>query len=376
VRALDLFACSGGFSLGFGRSGFNVLGVEIDAKAAEAHRLNVGPCLTMDVRDFDGKRHAPLPVLIGSPPCTDWSRAGKQLGEDGETGGLWREQLRIAVESEARIVLMENVRGFPAPVIAHAFEQAGYHCVWQILDAADYGVPQHRDRVFLVAFRVMADRATWKWPAPTHAPRGNMFGLPSYRTVREALGLVGECATGRKDGANGWQGMRLIDVDQPGFTVGTKGNADLDKVSVLDRPAPTVKQNSWHETPDKTRSSRRPMTNVAQALIDHPSNTITTGYDACSKEYIERLRDAGLLERPSTTIQGDPRVSKAGHHDRQQNGAVRLGIRECALLQGFPETFQFVGKKKDQHMQVGNAVPPPLAEALGREVMRVLRSPT
>lgn len=375
LAAVDLFACSGGFSLGLGRAGFDVEGVEIDAKAVEAHRLNVGPCIHTDVRAFCGNGYAPLPLLAGSPPCTDWSRAGKKRGEGGTTGGLWREQLRIAKESQARVVLMENVRGFPASMIAQAFESAGYHCSWQILDAADYGVPQHRDRVFLVAFRDERDRANWRWPEPTHAPRGNIFGLPPYRTVREALGLVGGCATGRKDGANGWQGMRLVDVDEPGYTIGTKGNADLDEIRVLDKTAPTVKLNSWHESPDKTRTSRRLMAEMTKALaiLGNPANTITTGYDACSKEYLESLRDAGLLDRPSTTVQGDPRVSKAGHHDRQQNGAVRLGVRECALLQGFPETFQFVGAKKDQHMQVGNAVPPPLAEALGRAVMRVIQ---
>ena len=84
------------------------------------------------------------------------------------------------------------------------------------------------------------------------------------------------------------------------------------------------------------------------------------------------LDAAGLADRPATTVQGDPRLAVAGHHNRQQNGAVRLTVEQCALLQGFPAGWTWTGNKGSQHRQVGNAVPPALAEAMGRAVRAAL----
>lgn len=74
-------------------------------------------------------------------------------------------------------------------------------------------------------------------------------------------------------------------------------------------------------------------------------------------------------------MQGDPRLARAGHHDRQQNDGVRLSLRELATLQTFPEDFAFAGSVEDQHRQVGNAVPPLLAEHLGHAIWRALGPP-
>ena len=75
---------------------------------------------------------------------------------------------------------------------------------------------------------------------------------------------------------------------------------------------------------------------------------------------------ASVARLAGKTISGDARVAKAGHHERQQTGAVRLSVDQCALLQGFPSGWEWTGNKASQHKQVGNAVPPQLSEALGR----------
>lgn len=82
---------------------------------------------------------------------------------------------------------------------------------------------------------------------------------------------------------------------------------------------------------------------------------------------------AGLADRPATTVQADPRLAVAGHHERQQRGAVRLTPAQCAALQGFPPGWTFTGSKESQHRQIGNAVPPPLGEAVGRGIFAALR---
>jgi DNA (cytosine-5)-methyltransferase 1 len=376
--AIDLFAGAGGTSLGLARAGFEVRAIELDRDACATHRRNVGPCKLVDVRHYQPPRRAAL--VAGSPPCTTFSQAGKQEGESVETGTLWREHLRVAVECQAQAILLENVVGFPAAKVALAFESAGYHVSWRKLDSADYGVPQSRTRVFLVGFRDPAARARWQWPMPTHAPPGDLF-FPPYRTVRQALGLRSSSPE------------MLGPMDRPSPTItanehkaandfGSRGattrprhageriQVALRRASVLDRPAPCVRPNAYHEGPDTTRPSRRPMAVIADelataGLLDRPSATVSAGgvdsgggaVPFANAEYRRRLAaeltTAGLIDRPGTTT-------------------PRLGVRECAALQGFPPGFVFTGTKGSQHKQVGNAVPPAVAEALGRAILAAL----
>ena len=384
MRALDLCAGAGGLSLGLQRAGFDVLGIELDADAIETHRRYVGPCEAADMRTYHPDERRDL--TAGGVPCQPFSAAGLGLGLD-DPRYLVPDFLRIAREAGSRAVLLENVRGLVLKpkafrAVLDLFE-AEWLTTWTVVDAADFGVPQHRDRLFVVGFKDAAARTRFRWPQPTHAPPGSLFGAP-YRTVREALSL-GDAprAVDPTDGASGWQGQRLIDVDAPGYAIGTRNNADLldrpspcvtateqksamsgsqpmkrrrraserlsEALGALNQPAPCVRANSGHETADRARASRRPMANVTA-----------------------ELEAAGLADRPATTVQGDPRLAVAGHHNRQQNGAVRLTVEQCALLQGFPAGWTWTGNKGSQHRQVGNAVPPALAEAMGRAVRAAL----
>ena len=409
LTALDLCAGAGGLSLGLQRAGFDVLGIELDPDAIETHRRHVGPCEAADLRTYHPDEQRDL--TAGGVPCRPFSAAGLGFGLD-DPRYLVPDFLRIAREAGSRAVLLENVRGLVKRprdfrAVLDLFE-AEYHTTWTVLDAADQGVPQNRDRVFVVGFKSAADRARFKFPDLTHWPAIKLDGprerLPDgkrgrrtggtlslfdskYRTVREALSL-GDAprAVGRIDGASGWQGQRLI-VDAPGYAIGTRNNADLldrpapcvtateqksamsgsqpmgrrrraserlsEALGALVQPAPCVRANSGHEAADKARASRRPMANVTA-----------------------ELEAAGLADRPATTVHGDPRLAIAGHHDRQQNGAVRLSVEQCALLQGFPPGWTWTGNKGSQHKQVGNAVPPALAEAMGRAVRIALEGRT
>lgn len=386
-RALDICAGAGGLSRGLQLAGFDVYGLELDPDACETHRRHVGPCKRADVTTYHPRVRFPL--VAGGIPCQPFSMAGEREGLD-DPRYLLPPFLRVAREAHAEAVMIENVRGLVQMprafrVVLDAVE-AEYHTTWTVLDAADYGVPQHRDRLFIVGFRDPAARARFRWPMPSHAPPGSLFGLP-YVTVRQALGLPPVShRRGLKDGAKPGspQGMRFLDVDAPSFAIGghsfdlldmpapcvtaseqksaMNGTQPMkrrrraserlsDALGALDQPAPTVRANAYHEAPDPVRASQRPMANVTA-----------------------ELEAAGLADRPAPSSQADPRLAVAGHHDRQQNGAVRLTVEQCALLQGFPAGWQWTGTKGSQHQQVGNAVPPPLAEAMGRAVMLALRT--
>ncbi len=419
MKALDLCCGAGGLSLGLTRAGFDVLGIDADADALDTHRRHVGPCEQGDLRTYSPP-HA-FDFVAGGPPCQPFSVAGKGLADEDERY-LIPAFLRIARKAHARAVLLENVRGLVTrhPRVFRAvldLFEAEYHTTWTILNAAHFGVPQSRERLFVIGFRDAADRARFRWPLPSHAPPGELFGEP-HRTVRQALNLGAEPYRTGTIG-NGGQGERLIDVDRPAPVVGVSRSSNpLDRsapcvtateqksamrgtqpmhrrrraserlseaLASLDRPAPTIKANTWHEGTG-TRASQRRGGQLAEALgaLDRPSPTITAGgtEGGGGAEPIANRRQrvllaveleaAGLADRPATTVQADPRLAVAGHHDRQQNGAVRLTPEQCAILQDFPPGWTWTGNKSSQHRQIGNAVPPGLAEAVVRAVRAAL----
>jgi site-specific DNA-cytosine methylase len=287
--------------------------------------------------------------------CQSFSHAGDREGLDDPRGQLFRALLRIAGEANARVVLLENVRGMLSlgalPVVLDAFRREGFEPTYALLNAADYGVPQNRVRLFVAGFRDAWALRRFRWPAPTHGAPGNLLGLAPWVTVRDALGLgpapreVGRVAHARP-GCFG--GMRQMDPDAPAYAVGCT-KRDLIGAR-LDRPAPTVKANSWHEG-TSSRASQRP-----------------------SGELLAELTRARLLDRPATTIDTKGTVSAAerAHESSNKDGAVRLTVRDCARLQSFPDDFEFSGNTTSQFRQVGNAVPPLLAEHLGCSIAHAL----
>lgn len=343
MKTLDCCAGAGGLSLGLHRAGFDVLGVEIDPDACEAHRRNVGPCELASLWDYSPRERYEL--VAGGIPCQSHSAAGKRAGTCDPRGQLYVPFLRIAQEAGARAVLIENVRGMltsPSPThgtslleILAAIKAAGFeHTTHRVLDAADYGVPQHRHRLFILGFRSAEDQARFEWPRATHCKDGGgLFGAQRWVSVREALGLPRDACT----------------------------------TSLLDRPAPTIKTR-FDEGADKTKPSRRPTAELRKALaaLDQPAPSVTE----------TELASAGVLDRPATAVDTSDRLSAAGHHKTNKDGAVRLIVAQLAALQSFPAGFEFVGTKKSQHRQVGNAVPPPLAEAIARAVFAALDKTT
>lgn len=356
LRALDLCAGAGGLSLGFKRAGWDVTGVERDGDAWHTHLENVGPCRLADIVEWHPSQQ--YDAVVGGVPCQGFSMAGLRRGSD-----LFRHLIRCGVESGARAIMLENVEGMVSwkdknpqsptfelrmpDIIERAMLESGFCPEWRVINCADFGTPQIRKRIIFVAF---ADIAHWSWPVGSHGPRGSR----PWISVREALGL-GESPfrSGLKDHAKPGspQGMRLLDVDRPAVTVGTGGN--YESISALDRPSPTVKQNSNHEGRGN-RTSQRPMGEL-QAVLER----------------------AGIYDRPRTTVD-TVGVSRAGRNGRagesQNRGEIRLGPEELAILQGFPPGFRFYGNKTSQFRQIGNAFPPQPAEALARALAEALGS--
>lgn len=358
MRAVELCAGAGLASRGFQLAGWDVHGVEFDADAVDTHRRHVGPCDHADVRSWNPVFSADL--VGGGVPCTTFSPAGKRGGLNDPRGELYLEVLRVADEASARAVWLENSagittwrdhRGTAASFIESEFQARGWHTTSTILCAADFGVPQERYRWILVGFRDAETLRVFRWPEPTHCEHNNLFGLPRWTTVRQALGLGdGDYAHGRKPGATGWNGERYLDADAASPTV--TGSASPEMLSRLDRPAPTISAGGTG-----SGGGAEPIANKD-----------------IRADLLGALAHAGVLDRPGATVACAPRLPPAGHHERQQKGAVRLTAEQCAILQDVEPGWTFTGNKSSQHRQIGNGFPRRFAQAIATSILAALRS--
>lgn len=317
LTSLEICAGAGGQALGLEGAGFaHQAVIEVDHWAAQTLRLNRGDSgphgkwnvLEMDVHDFDGTpwRHK-IDLFAGGVPCPPFSIAGKQLGADDDRD-LFPEALRLVEEIDPPAVLLENVKGLGQKRFADyrrsiiiKLEELGYQVFWELLQAADYGVPQLRPRFILVALKKEFSEF-FAWPNK----------VPHKITVGEALRhLMAE---------NGWKGADKWAINAntvaPTLVGGSKkhGGADV---------GPTRAKQAWKELGIKG-------TSIAE---EAPPSDFTLD----SEEELPRL-------------------------------TVRMG----GVIQGFTEDWDWAGGKTAQWRQVGNAFPPPVAEAIGRQIKNAL----
>ena len=295
--------------------------------------------------------------------------------------------------------------------LSHGLEQFGYSSWAGVLNAADYGVPQTRRRAFFMA-RLDGNVRP---PAPTHAkqPEPVLFGdeLAPWVTMADALGWSGDVVSGQTV-AGGPLARR--DTNEPAFTVTSRADLWTLDTHRDQRPDGTTQQvTTYRPAPTVTASSGGQWTleyNRGEGMserhgerpgrgVDEPAPTIT-GH---GKDMSWQLRAGGptgrpprvrqadepaptvqlghdasnwVWQRPATTVQGDARIAPPGHRDRAggepqfREGTVKCTPTELGVLQGFPADYPWQGSKTAQFQQIGNAVPPPMAEAIVRELIR------
>ncbi|MBD8890697.1 DNA cytosine methyltransferase [Roseibium litorale] len=306
LSSLELCAGGGGQALGLEMAGFDHVALfENDPHACETLRLN-RPEWTVHEHDlfqeFDFEQYRGVDLLAGGLPCPPFSVAGKQLGEKDERN-LFTRGIEIAERVKPRAIMFENVRGMLDPsfkpyrdFIEIRLRRIGYKVFWKLLQSSDFGVPQLRPRVVMVALkREFAD--SFDWPAGTVA-------APS---VGEALFDL--MSAGGWSGAAAWK-------DQ------------------ANRIAPTIVGGSKkHGGPDLGPTRAR----KAWADLGVEGRTIAN-------------------ELPGPDHEGLP----------------RLTVPMVARLQGFPDNWQFYGRKTAAYRQVGNAFPPPVAASVGKCIARAL----
>lgn len=364
---------------------------EFDHCAANAFRRNFPEIemLNCDIKNLSDDRIReligvdPIDIIIGGPPCQSFSTVGKRRFDD--KAKLYIEYLRMLRLVQPRMFLFENVKGMLSmreqiprlddegnpildengdaitdpgrlilDVIREQFNEIenalGYTIVGdQILNAKDFGVPQNRERVFLVGIRNdLIDMLHWEYPEQTHGEN-----LQQYLTISEAISDLPYLVEGGKCDAydmapqNAYQ--ELLRGDNNILTEHYCGNHN-DK---LRRVIAAVPQGEG-----------RPYINHLVEIGELPLECkLTSGYNNTYGRLVE--------DQPSTTITNNmctPSALRCIHY--QQNR--ELSPREGARIQSFPDWFMFDGKRANVTKQIGNAVPPLLAMAIARKIEDIL----
>lgn len=373
---IDLFAGAGGLSLGFEQAGFDIAAaVEIDPVHCAIHKYNfpkttiiprsIAELTAGDIRAAAGIGNHKIDCVFGGPPCQGFSLIGHRALEDPRNN-LVLEFVRLVAELDARTVVFENVKGltigqhktFLSELVA-AFDVAGYNIrlPWKVLNAANYGVPQYRERLILLGAK--KDTRLPDYPAPMtnviDAP--NPFaGLPEGPTCHEAIG------------------------DLP----------NADRFATLAKT--DVVRTSKFGKPSRYAADLRCMTNEAwyfgyvrnwnPAFLASSARTMHT--DISRRRYAET--ESGQVESISRFFklpaEGLSNTLRAGTDGARgaftsprpihYQYARCITVREMARLHGFPDWFRLHATKWHGARQVGNAVPPPLARAIAGAVHEAL----
>lgn len=363
ITVLDLFAGVGGLSYAFHRDPlFDVIAAnEILESPARAYVAN-NPGTKMyvnDIRNFsklqlemDFGPDVRVDVILGGPPCQSYSTAGKRSSADPRAT-LFEEYRRLLVELRPKMFVFENVKGLLSmeggelfPKILRSFKTAGYETRAQVLNAADYGAPQVRERVILVG---TMPGVAFEYPAATHAraEEASELGLIPHVTLGEALGDLpdvgpGENATKyKKKPANEFQermrrnSLELTDHESPTYG---------DKLTRIMQLLPEG-GSAW-DLPKKEQPSSGFGNSYGRLWWNKPSPTVTRN-----------------LGTPSSARCIHPYLPRA------------LTTREGARLQCFPDDFKFHGSRIHKNLQIGEAVPVVLSYALLSSVKHAIATP-
>lgn len=337
---IDLFSGCGGMSLGFEQAGFtSLLAIDCweDALITYKYNRKDAKILCADIENIDIEtlylkdfKNTSVDLIIGGPPCQGFSIAGKRIVED-KRNTLYRSFVRFVEVFCPKAFVMENVpnilsmaHGAIKDAIVRDFSKLGYDVVYKVLLAANFGVPQNRRRAFFVG---ILNGPAFKFPSksivePVTAyqalsdlcegsiPNGSQYEVPAMSLFQEKM----------REGSKGVYNHQITQHTQ----------------KTIDTIALVPDGGNYKDLPKNLQNTRK--VNIAWTRLNS--------------------------QRPSFTIDTGHR-----HHFHYQFNRVPT-VRESARLQSFPDRFIFIGGKGSQLKQVGNAVPPLLAQALAKALLQ------
>ncbi|MDJ0580540.1 DNA cytosine methyltransferase [Crocosphaera sp.] len=371
--AVDLFAGVGGMTLGFEQAGFDVLSsVEIDPIHCVTHHYNFPFWTTIcasvtkitgnEIRELSTIKNQPIDVVFGGPPCQGFSLMGKRSLDD-DRNSLVKHFIRLVLELQPKYFVMENVPGmtigkqqmFLQEIFAE-FAQNNYQVKtdYQILNAANYGVPQLRERLFILGSK--QGLILPKYPIfITEYTKKNDLELPSTPTVKEAIQDLPEVNQYTELNNRDWV---LADYKKPSNYV--KNLRDISNI---------IDDYSYPRNYNKQLLTSSLRTKHQQKSIDRFKKTPQGKIESVSR--FLRLHPDGFC---NTLRAGTPSNRGAHTSPRPIHPFTPrcITVREAARLHSYPDWFRFHVTKWHGFRQIGNSVPPLLAKAVAQEIMKVL----
>ncbi|MFQ5672896.1 MAG: DNA cytosine methyltransferase [Nitrospinales bacterium] len=385
MRSVELFTGGGGLAMGVSKAGFHHEAV-VDWDKYACHTIrenqlrNLNPLIDWplyqtDIAKFDFTRiDEDIDLLAGGPPCQPFSLGGKHRGHT-DARNLFPEVFRAVRELKPKAILIENVKGLLRQSFSDYFEYIilqltypeiarkkhekwfrhlsrlerhhtggfnrglSYQVVFRLLKAADYGIPQRRERVFIVGFR--SDLGVkWSFPEPTHSQDALLWN--QWTTM------------------DYWEKHGIPKKDRPKLPARIKSRVDRLRSSLFKPPG-------------------KPWVTVRDAISDLPnpkkySDTKIPNHRFNPGAKVYKGHTGSPFDEPAKTLKaGDHGVPGGENMLAYPNGEVRyFTVRECARLQTFPDNFVFQGSWTETMRQLGNAVPVTLAEVIATKIQKNL----
>ncbi len=433
-KVIDLFSGCGGLTLGFEKAGFDIVaGVELMPEACKTISYNLdyrygreqthicGDITEIDAEAFKDTFGEEGCIVIGGPPCQAYSLAGraklKSLGSDrvntnDARGYLYQDFLRFVYDLDAKAVVMENVpestnfgdMNIPE-IVCHSLENHGYVAYWTILNAADYGVPQLRERVIVFAIKE-TEVGRIKLPIPTHKcatdyqtqyqkrfdniDKNEHFRMPNnsdqaektWVTVGEAfsdLPILFPTADSKYRNVKLNEEMDYLSEPQNDFQIEMRTWYGNDSFASSANAFRNNKRDFGIFEKMKQGDNFTAASKIADQLFEKEAKMFN--YEYGSENYIKLKKkmvpvyDRDKFEnkwkrleenRPSHTLVAHLSKDTYSHiHPTEPRG---ISVREAARLQSFPDDFFFDCSMGDAYKQIGNAVPPLLSYAVAKSV--------
>lgn len=360
---LDLFSGAGGFTCGARWAGLSVAqSVEANQRAAKTYSKNnpdvdvvLGDITSLDPEaclDRIGLDIGDIDVLIAGTPCQGFSESNRRTRTlDNPKNTLYTEVIRFARTVTPRCIVLENVAGLRTlakgavlAAIILDLERLGYHVGWKVVCSADYGVPQFRNRLFIVASQI---RLAHYFPRATHG--GDGLG---YVTVKDAISDLPILRNGSMPDVARYRG----NASPTAYGLKMRGSRNTESVqgNLVTNSSPLILERYSHIRPGENWRA------IPPALMTNYQDS-----SRCHTGIYYRLK----WHQPSKVL-GNFRKNMLIHPSQNRG----LSVREAARLQSFPDSYEFVGSIGFQQQQVADAVPPLLAMAVLRHLRREYRA--
>jgi len=379
-KVVSLFSGCGGLDLGFINAGFEIIWAnDFFADAVKTYKKNIGNHIVLD--DISKIKSSQIPdnfdVLLGGFPCQGFSIANTKRSMKDKRNFLYKEMLRIVKDKKPKFFLAENVKGLLSmhkgkvlKMIINDFENLGYNVDYKLINSADYGVPQQRERIIIIGNRIGA-----KNDFPKFSHKNN------HKTVKEIVEDLANIRTRNvsfeKNGKTIYNHIARTNVHDKFWGRKYKVNQyDICDYLKIWRAKKGISVNKidkyfgyahtaghWFRKDNNSGSIPKPedWQKLKKLLkFDNKYDKQITELELKEIKFEQSLR-INNWNRPSDTI-------TATGPEIHPNKKRRMSVRECARLQTFPNNFIFYGSLGNMYKQIGNAVPVLLAEKLAKTI--------